>query len=111
MTAEQTANIKQLAFMNEIVDFVADQSTQSKLSVKQVADCIADMAERRKRKTAIQHATDAFWQSIADSYPNITTGECKPLQVVEFDRAAMIIVKHWLQANSQTDTDTDKQTD
>jgi hypothetical protein len=44
-------------------------------------------------------AQDAFWKVVAESYPEITTGELEPLAVLNFNGACDAVVRAWLDAN------------
>jgi len=47
------------------------------------------------RRKAIQ----AFWASVADSFPEIKTGDLSPMVVQSFDNYADELVDAWLESN------------
>lgn len=42
---------------------------------------------------------DAFWASIAASYPQATTGDISPGALIPFKRTAQAAVEEWVWAN------------
>jgi len=46
-----------------------------------------------------QLAQDAFWKVVAESYPEITTGDLEPLAVINFNGACDAVIRAWLNAN------------
>lgn len=52
----------------------------------------------------LELAQNAFWESIAESYPDIKSGDCSPEALIEFDIACTNVVIHWLENNSDIET-------
>ncbi len=50
-------------------------------------------------KRACNKALDAFWNAVAESFPEITSGDMDPVEAVHFDEAAQRAVEAWLDAN------------
>ena len=51
-------------------------------------------------KDAIREAQDDFWNSIADSFPDITSGDFDFGESHKFDIACEKAVDHWLNMNN-----------
>ena len=51
---------------------------------------------------AVENANQAFWASVAASYPEIKTGEMDPYEDLDIDTAMEKAVKHWVHYNSQS---------
>ena len=50
---------------------------------------------------AIADAQNAFWQVIAERFPNITTGDFPPLPALSFDVACTQAVLTWVKCNME----------
>jgi hypothetical protein len=59
--------------------------------------------DRRRLISALDTAQDAFWQSIAASYPEILTGDVDPFDEVEFQTHTHDAVLQWLRNNQRVD--------
>jgi len=49
---------------------------------------------------AVECALQAFWASIAESYPEIKTGDMNPSFVEQLDLAASRAARHWIETNA-----------
>jgi len=49
---------------------------------------------------AVECATQAFWSSLAESYPHIKTGDIDPSRVKQLDLAAIRAARAWIETNS-----------
>jgi len=63
-----------------------------------------DASERLRR--AVVMAEDQFWAAIAESYPEIRTGDLAPDAVHAFSQACLTAAGRWVEAN-QLDGDGD----
>lgn len=52
------------------------------------------------RRDPVYVALEQFWSTIADLYPNVTTGDLDPGTRVRFDREAAAAVQTWLRYNN-----------
>jgi hypothetical protein len=50
-------------------------------------------------KFNIERALDKFWKEIARQHPEIKTGDCDPLIILELHHCAAQAVNHWLEVN------------
>jgi hypothetical protein len=48
-----------------------------------------------------QNAIWAFWNEVAQSYPQIKTGDLDIQTVVDFDQYAENLIKEWLETNQK----------
>ncbi|WP_261887471.1 hypothetical protein [Vibrio aerogenes] len=48
----------------------------------------------------IQLLEDKFWSSVAEMFPQITTGDLDPFVTAQFSVAIQTVVNEWLYANS-----------
>ena len=53
--------------------------------------------ERFKR--AMELAQGAFWDTIAENYPEMTSGDFSPDEAIEFDVACKKAITHWIDMN------------
>lgn len=51
----------------------------------------------------LELAQDAFWESIAKSYPHIRTGDFPPDATYKFNLACERAVEVWLESNDPTE--------
>lgn len=54
---------------------------------------------------ALQDAEDAFWASIAASYPEVKTGDLDPAMSVWFSNAAHVAGELWVETNKAADVE------
>ena len=69
-------------------NFVEDEM-KSKYNLKDIS----------RLKRALIDADDSFWHSIAESYPEITTGDLSPSEHFQLSRSQEIAVKVWVEMN------------
>jgi len=56
-------------------------------------------------KTATDKAQDAFWTSVAKSFPEIKSGDFPPLQTALLDRILYDAVEYWRYINEEKSND------
>lgn len=49
---------------------------------------------------AAESARDAFWASVARSFPEITTGDMDPWKASQFETLTEEIVRSWVESNA-----------
>ena len=59
------------------------------------------MSDNQKINDAVENAQMAFWAAIAESYPEIKSGDFMPAQQFAFFDACKKAVSHWLEMNSE----------
>jgi len=59
--------------------------------------------DNERMDKAVEKAKGAFFQSLVESYPEITTGDIDPLESHAFDEACTAIVTDWLYWNLHTE--------
>jgi hypothetical protein len=59
------------------------------------------MTVQERFNAAIADAEQAFWSSIADSYPEIKTGDMSLSDALEFQLAMETALQSWITANSE----------
>lgn len=64
------------------------------------------MTTEKQIKEAIETADQAFWNSVADSFPTITTGDFPPEACLKFEQDITDAVRQWLEVNKPTEADT-----
>lgn len=52
-----------------------------------------------------EKASEAFWAAVAESLPEITTGDMDPFTSLEWDDFAGKAIRGWYEMNSPADTD------
>ena len=57
------------------------------------------MSESKRRTEALEKAKDAFWASIASSYPEINRGDLDPMSTMNFDGAVETVFDEWYHNN------------
>jgi hypothetical protein len=57
------------------------------------------MANVRSIDKLVEAAMDAFWESVANEYPEATTGDMSPLAEIAFENAARSAVVEWIANN------------
>ena len=50
-------------------------------------------------KKALSRSIEAFWAEFASYHPDIVTGDLDPATVFDFDAAAAIAARRWLEVN------------
>ncbi|HUT97326.1 MAG TPA: hypothetical protein VMW60_04325 [Dehalococcoidales bacterium] len=50
----------------------------------------------------IEKAQDAFWKVVAESYPEVKTGDLPPEAVLDFEEASQNAVQAWLRWNKES---------
>ena len=54
--------------------------------------------------SVMNEAQCSFWDIVASSFPNITSGDFSPEQTIKFDLACTNAITHWLENNDQNRT-------
>lgn len=57
--------------------------------------------QQERLNTALRNAQLAFWKSIAENYPEITSGDLDVGATIDFDDACETVVRQWLYLNSE----------
>ncbi|HSX23251.1 MAG TPA: hypothetical protein VLE97_10810 [Gaiellaceae bacterium] len=66
---------------------------------REINRALRGRAAKKSVSSAVDDAMDAFWASIAASYPQATSGDISPGTLVPFKRAAQAAVEEWVWAN------------
>lgn len=58
-----------------------------------------DSAEGHRFDIVLGEAIDAFWEKIADGYPEVKTGDLDPLSDHQFRASCEVALRAWLWSN------------
>jgi hypothetical protein len=58
--------------------------------------------DTKRLKNALDKAGDAFWNMIAEEYPECKTGDLDPMAVFEFSDMCKKVVETWVDLNDST---------
>lgn len=64
---------------------------------------VADPVEAERLKTAVDKAEDAFWESIADDYPECKTGDLDPWTCHKLSEVTLAAARSWVRWNRSDD--------
>jgi hypothetical protein len=60
---------------------------------------MAEAVSQTTVEEATSNALDAFWASVAPSFPSVVSGDVEPSVVMRLDRAAREAIALWVKAN------------
>lgn len=58
------------------------------------------MTDEKLREVAGK-ASDAFWQSVSESFPKIETGDLDPYTTIKIEEAMRVAIRKWYEQNKE----------